>query len=88
MEGVASVAAVSLQIGYPTLASVPHSIANGMKNLMAVAAVTDITFKEVETLKEYLKDPSKLRPPHLLPLPEVEPLLRLLPLPRLRNPKR
>eukprot|EP00096_Caligus_rogercresseyi_P008896 TRINITY_DN28_c0_g2_i1.p1 TRINITY_DN28_c0_g2~~TRINITY_DN28_c0_g2_i1.p1 ORF type:complete len:316 (+),score=148.40 TRINITY_DN28_c0_g2_i1:127-1074(+) len=59
MEGVASVAAVSLQIGYPTLASVPHSIANGMKNLMAVAAVTDITFKEVETLKEYLKDPSK-----------------------------
>jgi len=56
--GVANVAAVSLQIGYPTLASVPHSIANGFKNLMAVAAVTDIEFKEVEQLKAYLADPS------------------------------
>ena len=46
-EGVANVAAASLQIGYPTLASVPHSIANGFKNLMAVAAVTEIEFKEV-----------------------------------------
>jgi large subunit ribosomal protein LP0 len=55
--GVANVAAVSLQIGYPTLASVPHSIANGFKNLMAVAAVTDIEFKEVEQLKAYLADP-------------------------------
>nr|ACO14779.1 60S acidic ribosomal protein P0 [Caligus clemensi] len=59
MEGVASVASVSLQIGYPTMASVPHSIANGMKNLMAVAAATDVTFKEAETLKAYLEDPSK-----------------------------
>lgn len=56
--GVANIAAVSLQIGYPTIASVPHSIANGFKNLMAVAAVTDIEFKEVETLKAYLADPS------------------------------
>ncbi|CAB4058303.1 RP-LP0 [Lepeophtheirus salmonis] len=59
MEGVAVVASVCLQVGYPSIASVPHSIANGMKNLMAVAAVTDITFKEAETLKEYLADPSK-----------------------------
>jgi large subunit ribosomal protein LP0 len=56
--GVANVAAVSLQIGYPTIASVPHSIANGFKNLMAVAAVTDIEFKEVKQLKAYLADPS------------------------------
>jgi len=56
---VANVAALSLKIGYPTLCSVPHSIANAFKNCMAVAAVTDITFKEVERLKEYLADPSK-----------------------------
>jgi len=56
--GVANVAAVSLNIGYPTVASVPHSIANGFKNLMAVAAVTDIEFPEVERLKAYLADPS------------------------------
>merc|ERR1712141_1220 len=59
MMGVANVAAVSLAIGYPTVASVPHSIANGFKNLLAVAAETDITFKEAETMKEYLADPSK-----------------------------
>merc|ERR1712018_40273 len=56
--GVANIAAVSLSIGYPTIASVPHSIANGFKNLMAVAAVTDIEFPEVEQLKAYLADPS------------------------------
>jgi len=59
MGGIRNVAAVSLAIGYPTLASVPHSIVNGLKNLLSIAAVTDITFKEAETLKEFLADPSK-----------------------------
>merc|ERR1712142_576918 len=59
MQGVATVAAVSLSINCPTLASVPHSIVNGMKNLLSVAAVTDITFKEAEMIKEFLADPSK-----------------------------
>jgi len=59
MAGVANVAAVCLSINYPSIASVPHSIVNGMKNLLAVAAATDITFKEAETLKEFLADPSK-----------------------------
>jgi large subunit ribosomal protein LP0 len=57
-SAVQNVAAVSLAIGYPTLASVPHSVANGFKNLMAVAAATSIEFPEVETLKAYLADPS------------------------------
>jgi len=59
MQGIANVAAVCLEIGYPTMASVPHSIVNSMKNLLAVAAVTDITFKEAEMVKEFLADPSK-----------------------------
>merc|ERR1712096_531462 len=59
MSGVRNVAALSLKIGYPNIASVPHSIVNGMKNCMALAAVTDITFKEAETMKEFLADPSK-----------------------------
>merc|ERR1711983_34043 len=59
MEGVVNLACVSLAIGYPTLASIPHVVINGFKNLLAVAAVTDIEFKEAETVKEYLKDPSK-----------------------------
>jgi len=59
MEGVTNIASLSLAIGYPTVASVPHSIVNGFKNLLALAAATDITFKEAETMKEYLADPSK-----------------------------
>lgn len=58
-SGVANVAALSLAIGYPTIASAPHSIANGFKNLLAIAAVTEVTFKQAETVKEFLKDPSK-----------------------------
>lgn len=57
--GVANLAAVSLSIGYPTLASAPHSIANGFKNLLALAAVTDVDFKEAKTIKEFIADPSK-----------------------------
>jgi len=59
MLGVRNVAAVSLKVGYPNIASVPHSIVNGLKNCMAVAATTEITFKEAEMMKEYLADPSK-----------------------------
>uniref|UniRef100_A0A0C9R2E6 60S acidic ribosomal protein P0 n=1 Tax=Amblyomma americanum TaxID=6943 RepID=A0A0C9R2E6_AMBAM len=59
VEGVRNVASVSLAIGYPTVASAPHSIVNGLKNLIAIAVETDITFKEAEMAKEYLKDPSK-----------------------------
>lgn len=59
MQGVINVASVSLAIGYPTVASVPHSIVNGFKNLLAVAAATEIEFKEAEMTKEFLKDPSK-----------------------------
>lgn len=57
--GVANLAAVCLSVGYPTIASVPHSIANGFRNLLAIAATTDVEFKEAKTIKEYIKDPSK-----------------------------
>jgi len=58
-QGVNNVAAVSLEINYPTKASIPHSIMNAFKNLLAIAAETDVTFTEAEEMKEYLKDPSK-----------------------------
>lgn len=47
-QGVQNVAAVSLVTGYPTKASVPHSIVNAFKNLLAIAAETDITFSEAK----------------------------------------
>merc|ERR1711912_18099 len=58
MAGVNNIAAVSLNIGYPTVASAPHSIANALKKLIAVAAATDITFPAAEKTKAFLADPS------------------------------
>jgi len=58
MGGIQQIAAISLSIGYPTLASVPHSLINGYKKLLAVAVSTDYTFPAVEQLKAYLADPS------------------------------
>lgn len=55
MAGVANLASVCLSIGYPTVASAPHSIVNGFKNLLAIAAVTDVEFAEAATVKEYIK---------------------------------
>lgn len=59
LECVSRVTAISLAIGYPTISSVPHMLINAFKNLLALAASTDIDFKEAQTVKEYLKDPSK-----------------------------
>lgn len=50
-QGVANLASICLEIGYPTIASAPHSIANGFKNLLALAAVTDVDFEEAKTIK-------------------------------------
>lgn len=58
LAGVANVAAVSLSIGYPTVASVPHILAHGFKNVLAVAVETDINFPQAEKAKAYLADPS------------------------------
>jgi len=58
MASVNNVAAVSLNIGYPTKVSAPHSVANALKKLIAVAAATDITFPAAEKTKAYLADPS------------------------------
>jgi NACalpha-BTF3-like transcription factor len=57
--GVSTVAAVSLALGYPTLAVVPHNFVNAHKNLLAIAVETEYSFPLAEKTKEYLKDPSK-----------------------------
>ena len=46
LQGVRNIAAISLNIGYPTACSAPHSIINGFKRLLAVAVETDIDFEE------------------------------------------
>ena len=59
-EAVSKVAAVSLAIGYPTQASVPHSIANAFKAVLAVTiGMENYSFEKADMYKEYLADPSK-----------------------------
>jgi large subunit ribosomal protein LP0 len=57
-SAIAQVAAVSLELHYPTLASVPHSIINGYKNVLAVAVETDYSFELADKVKAFLADPS------------------------------
>ncbi|XP_050333910.1 uncharacterized protein LOC126761625 [Bactrocera neohumeralis] len=45
--------------GYPTITSAPHSVAKGSKNLLVIAAATEVDFKEAATIKEFIKNPSK-----------------------------
>lgn len=56
--GITNVASVSLQIGYCTQASIPHTIINGFKNVLAVAVETAISFPQADTVKAFLADPS------------------------------
>uniref|UniRef100_A0A2I3HX83 60S ribosomal protein L10P insertion domain-containing protein n=1 Tax=Nomascus leucogenys TaxID=61853 RepID=A0A2I3HX83_NOMLE len=58
LEGVRNVASVCLQIGYPTVASVPHSIISGYKRVLALSVETDYTFPLAEKVKAFLADPS------------------------------
>lgn len=51
-------AAVSLELGMPTVASVPYSVLLAFSNLLALAVQTEFSFKEAEEIKAYLHDPS------------------------------
>jgi large subunit ribosomal protein LP0 len=59
VQALTKVASLSLEIGYPTQASLPHVIGQAFKTIVAVAVGLDnYTFTEAEPFKAYLKDPS------------------------------
>jgi large subunit ribosomal protein LP0 len=60
ITGIKNIAALSLEINYPTVASVPHSLANGYKNLIAISLVSDYCLDSVKELKELLDNPEAL----------------------------
>jgi large subunit ribosomal protein LP0 len=57
LGGVQRLACLSLRIGYPTLASLPHILANAMKKLIAISLATDYTFEQSKKYKDYLANP-------------------------------
>jgi len=57
LGGVNWLAALSLEIGYPTAASLPHSIAAGFKKLAAIGIEIDYIFDQIKELKEAIDNP-------------------------------
>merc|ERR1712048_1026306 len=57
LSGVANMAAFSREIGIPTEAGLPHAFGNAFRNVAALVADIDFTFKEVEPVKKFLEDP-------------------------------
>lgn len=57
--GVNWLAALSLEVGYPTAASVPHSISAAFKKLAAIGIEVDYIFEQIKELKEALDNPDK-----------------------------
>jgi large subunit ribosomal protein LP0 len=58
--GVKQLAALSLQINFPTIAAVPHYFATAYKNILAISVATDYTFERAEKIKKLLSDPEAL----------------------------
>jgi len=56
-SAIKSVAAISLAINYPTMASVMHSVVNSYKNVLAVAIETEYSWPEIEQLKDRIANP-------------------------------
>lgn len=55
---ISTVASLCLATGFPTLASIPHSVVNAYKNVLAVSLATDYTFPLAQKVKDFLADPS------------------------------
>jgi large subunit ribosomal protein LP0 len=63
-DACSKIAALSLTLGYPTQASLPHSIAGAFKALIAVTINLDnYTFDKAESYKKFLANPAAFAAP-------------------------
>lgn len=59
-SAVTVLASLSLALGYPTQASVPHSITNAFKAILSVTlGCKNYSFPQADAVKNYIADPSK-----------------------------
>jgi len=70
-SGVATIAAIGLEIGYPTLASLPYSVINAFKNVLAVALEIDYDIPQVAALKAAASAPKAAAPAKEAPAKEA-----------------
>jgi len=55
--GIQNVASLSLGTNFPTVASFPHVVMNGYKNLLAIALGTEYVFTQAEAIKQRAENP-------------------------------
>lgn len=55
--GMRNAAAVSMAVGYPTIASLPHQVLNAFKNILAISVEVDYDMEEAKKIKEILANP-------------------------------
>jgi len=60
-NGVRYIAALGLRIGYPSLATIPHSFALGFKFAVGISLASDYTFNESKSFKDYLANPDAFK---------------------------
>jgi len=73
--GIKNLACVSLATGIPTVASLPHSLIRGYKNILSVALATDFSIPQTENLKKAAASapaPSKAAAPAQTAAPKKE----------------
>jgi large subunit ribosomal protein LP0 len=56
-SAITTIAALSLALNFPTMPSVIHSLLNSYKNVLAIAVETEITWPEIEQLKDRIANP-------------------------------
>lgn len=59
--GVRKIAAISLAIGYPTIASLPHIVAGAFSKIIALSIEADIEVKEAKPFKDFLANPDAFK---------------------------
>lgn len=59
--GVQRVASLSLALGWPSIAALPHVLLNGYKRVAAISLAVDYDLAQTRALKALLADPEKLK---------------------------
>jgi len=60
-QGIRNIACISLACGYPTVASIPHSLSNAHKNIFHVSIATSFPYKATEKIINLLENPEALQ---------------------------
>jgi len=61
VQGVQTVAALSVALSYPSTPALPHYLADGYRTLLSISLATDYTFERAQKLKDLLANPEALR---------------------------